>query len=238
MTPITIGFLHHNSPLISGKSHLDSKEKKHLDKLPGKNKKKAFIAGRILCRTMIAHHAAVRPMDVHIKIEETGRPLIEHPPSLFSNISHSGELSVCAVAQSPIGIDVEQRRQERHFDEIAEAYFHQSEIEAIQREHKKDMKIFYRYWTMKEAFLKACGRSIRELGCIPPLLEQGKESRARCFELPGDYTLSLYAPNSVSGLTIRIFSRFGMDEIKNLEDFSVGYFDFGLRVPLNTGGRT
>ena len=73
------------------------------------------------------------------------------------NISHSGTKVMCAVSDHDIGCDVEQIVD---IDmEIAKRFFFAEEYEALMkctcRESRNDL--FFRYWTLKESFMKATG---------------------------------------------------------------------------------
>ena len=75
---------------------------------------------------------------------------------LFFNLSHSGIWAVCAVARCELGCDVEQvapidLKLARRF--LPEEY---EDIYAQPTEEEK-LDLFYRYWTLKESFMKATG---------------------------------------------------------------------------------
>ena len=74
--------------------------------------RQAFVAGRLLLRSTVARIAGVRPEDVGIDLEPTGRPVLTGElRDYFVSIAHSGPRVVVGVAKSPIGVDVEQLRQ-------------------------------------------------------------------------------------------------------------------------------
>ena len=87
-----------------------------------------------------------------------GKPSITNFPSF--NISHSHGMIVCAIASQPhtiLGIDTEEVR----FVEIEyfNSCFNENEWQEIQ-EATDRLKTFYRFWTMKESFIKADGRGL------------------------------------------------------------------------------
>ena len=61
---------------------------------------------------------------------------------------------MCAIADSPIGVDIEQIRENHHG--IAERFFNRNELKYI-----NDAESFYRIWTLKEGYLKAVGLGMR-----------------------------------------------------------------------------
>lgn len=80
-----------------------------------------------------------------------GRPELIDREDLHFSLSHSGHWAVCAVADTPVGVDVEQPR---CTPAMARRFFHPDEL-------RSENPIFLtRLWTAKEAFLKALGRGL------------------------------------------------------------------------------
>lgn len=86
------------------------------------------------------------------------------PGDIPHNFSHSGTLVMCAACvNSPgeqVGCDVEKEGKLRL--KLAERYFCREEYEAIIAEEKEDRRteLFYRYWVLKESFMKATGKGM------------------------------------------------------------------------------
>jgi 4'-phosphopantetheinyl transferase len=70
--------------------------------------------------------------------------------NIHFNISHSANYVACAIADSPVGIDIEGRRKVN--SAVAKRYFTDEEIESI---HSDDD--FFKIWTFKEALGKYTG---------------------------------------------------------------------------------
>lgn len=88
-----------------------------------------------------------------IIIGKNGKPYIKNSDFYF-NLSHSGNYAVCAAAPYPIGCDIELREDVNL--SIAERFFKSEEYEDIISD-KNSTEKFYRYWTLKESFMKATG---------------------------------------------------------------------------------
>lgn len=89
--------------------------------------------------------------------EENGKLYLVNHPDIYVNLSHSGDYAVCAVNDSPIGVDI-QRCNECDID-IAKRFFTEEETEYII--NSKDVNTaFYEVWTKKESFVKATGTGI------------------------------------------------------------------------------
>lgn len=91
-----------------------------------------------------------------ILVGEHGKPEVD---GICFNLSHSGELVVCAVSEQPVGCDVEKVREapkgvaERFFGESERAYLEQFSGRAYD-------EAFFRFWTMKESYVKMTGEGL------------------------------------------------------------------------------
>lgn len=82
------------------------------------------------------------------------KPYLKENPAYF-NISHSGDLVVCAIAQFPIGIDIEFLDWNINYLDF-QFQMTTNEFEKIQQAEDK-IGSFFTYWTRKEAVIKAHG---------------------------------------------------------------------------------
>ncbi len=92
--------------------------------------------------------------DAEIEILPNKKPYLKGH-NLHFNISHSKDLVVCAIADYPLGIDVE-------FSDSKVSYLDftfQMTADEFQEVHDSEDKIksFFTYWTRKEAVIKAHG---------------------------------------------------------------------------------
>lgn len=91
-----------------------------------------------------------------------GKPYLPDYPDWTFNLSHSGDYFALAVApQCRLGIDLEAARSRLNLAGIVMKCFAAEEIaywEALPEEER--ISAFYRFWTRKEAFVKAIGRGI------------------------------------------------------------------------------
>lgn len=107
------------------------------------------------------------------------------------NFSHSGNYVLCSVYTGPeneqgeirVGCDVERVRECRI--KLAKRFFCESEYRLLTEteESEKRQEIFYRYWVLKESFMKAAGKGMAlaldsfeiSLGNPPILIRQPEE---------------------------------------------------------------
>ena len=128
------------------------------------------------------------------------------PEEAVFNFSHSGTCVMCAVCTDGrkvrVGCDVEKKGQLRM--NVARRYFCREEYEAILEEESEDTRteLFYRYWVLKESFMKATGKGMAlpvdafciRMGDPPVLVRQPRE-------FPGDY---YYMEYEIKGLPYRM----------------------------------
>lgn len=120
-----------------------------------------FILRRAFLRGVLGSYLGVRPSLLPISISPFGKPGLEAPFSAVSfNLSHSGSIAVCAVTEEvPVGVDVEAIRPMGDALAIAEAYFHQGEVEELRMiESSARERAFLDCWVRKEAYVKALGQ--------------------------------------------------------------------------------
>ena len=144
---------------------LDVAEQSHADRFHFHEDRSTYIAAHWLIRTALSSVGGVPPSDWRFVIEKLGKPRIDPThgrPELRFNLSHTRGFVACAVCtDSEIGIDVEALGPRLAGIDIAKQFFSPSEV-AILRSAAKDQRanMFFRFWTLKEAFIKATGEGL------------------------------------------------------------------------------
>ena len=115
-------------------------------------------------RSSVAYSLIDKAIDLRkhsLIFSDTGCPIIEDG-SYFVSVSHSGDLVAVAVSStSPVGVDVERIVSRRSLDSIARRSMDPSEYEIfISSEEEKKLSLFYKYWTIKEAYGKMTGKGL------------------------------------------------------------------------------
>jgi 4'-phosphopantetheinyl transferase len=173
-----------------------------------------FLAGRRLARAMLSELTGVPPAAIPITVCPSGRPVAEGPWDF--SISHSGDIAACAVADVPVGADIERVAPERDFLAIARLAFRAEETGDVQSALAAEGRTaaavrFLAYWTLKEAWLKRSEGGIWRMRSAPALRLGGRSGGTAedpsvalgtwtCLGLPGPgvsphaaYVLSLCA---------------------------------------------
>lgn len=86
-----------------------------------------------------------------------GKPSIIGHPDIHFNLSHCSQAAICAIADTPVGADIEVVRPYK--PSLAEYVMNASEMHAINKAPRPDV-MFTQLWTMKEATLKLSGMGI------------------------------------------------------------------------------
>ncbi len=120
-----------------------------------------FVAGRALLRRLLAAYVPCAPVQFEISCGPHGKPhLAGKPPkvNLHFNLSHSAGVAAVAIGRSPLGIDIESLRDISDPDAIAARFFAPGELRALrQAPAARQQRMFFSFWTCKEAYLKALG---------------------------------------------------------------------------------
>lgn len=114
-----------------------------------------FTVARGTLREILGAELGVSPGSVEFAYGEHGKPSVE---GLHFNLSHSGDRALVGVADRPVGVDLEELRPGVQFRRLAERFFSALEREALPDEGLATA--FFRLWTRKEAYLKACGKGL------------------------------------------------------------------------------
>jgi 4'-phosphopantetheinyl transferase len=144
---------------------LSAEERARADRFAFDEPRKRWVVSRGRLRVLLGSLTGAEPRDVVLVEDERGKPRLGGTCGqgrLRFNVSHSGDLWVCAVAlHREVGVDIERHDRNRHHERLARGYFSAAEREALLAlPRAKIPEAFLRCWTRKEAFLKAVGFGI------------------------------------------------------------------------------
>lgn len=115
------------------------------------------VAAYLLLRKALREMYGIHDAPV-FEYDANGKPSILGHPEIFFNLSHCRKAVACVVADSPVGIDVEETC--RFSDSIARYTLDDEEYESVVKADNPS-QAFIRLWTMKEALLKYTGEGLR-----------------------------------------------------------------------------
>lgn len=94
-----------------------------------------------------------------LSVASDGKPFLTDYPGIHFNLSHCPKAAACVVADSPVGIDVEEISPVDW--DVASRVLSEDELRRVHSAAAPDV-IFARYWTQKEALAKLSGRGVED----------------------------------------------------------------------------
>jgi 4'-phosphopantetheinyl transferase len=170
-----------------------------------------FVTGRGHLRRLLGQLVGVEPAAVPITTTGAGKPVLAGGGVHF-NVSHTDGLALIALADRPVGIDVERVRPVANSDGLVNRFFSAAEREAFRR-LPAGLRLagFFRGWTTKEAVLKAVGLGVMCLDDFDVELHPGRPPAvlaARGAALAGGWGLTAWEPEEGYAAAAAVLSRF------------------------------
>ncbi len=154
-----------------------------------------FRLARSGLRVVLGGYLGIPPAAVEIALRDRGKPFVPDSPLQF-NISHAGDRVWIVLAwDRAVGVDLEQERPLEVLA-LARRFFHASEADYLSTLDESSRRTaFFRFWAVKEAYLKATGEGLTGLESAvlsdwdPPAL----------LRIPGWIALGVPAPPGWAG---------------------------------------
>ena len=145
--------------------YLSQAELARAQKFRSKTGYREYIVTRGLLRQVLSETAGPDLAGVDFMYGEHGKPWLDARVSgktIAFNVSHSHGLALVALTLGGrLGVDLEKIRPEVEWQDLAERYFAEAEVRALENRPQGDgLKAFYVCWTRKEAFVKALGAGV------------------------------------------------------------------------------
>jgi 4'-phosphopantetheinyl transferase len=144
---------------------LDATEQAQADRFYFDEDRWTYAAAHWLVRNALASVDGLPAADWRFIAEKRGKPRIDPALSrveLAFNLSHTTGFVACAISTGvEVGIDVESLARKPADRDIAQRFFSPPEV-AILRDAapERQRETFFRFWTLKEAFIKATGEGL------------------------------------------------------------------------------
>jgi 4'-phosphopantetheinyl transferase len=137
-------------PVLSGDEHARA------DRFAFEHLTRRYIIAHGFLRDVLGRYLGAPAADVPFATGEHGKPCVPGAELQF-NLSHSGDLAVCAVTLGrAVGVDVEFIRPVEELDAIVGRFFAAGEGARIRAAADRE-RAFFECWTRKEAYIKAVG---------------------------------------------------------------------------------
>ncbi|HCI80551.1 MAG TPA: 4'-phosphopantetheinyl transferase, partial [Ktedonobacter sp.] len=145
-------------------STLNSDERARAERCFYEQEKKRFIAARGLLRTILGYYTGIEPGDLQFCYSPLGKPLLEtcSGSKIRFNLAHAHGFALYAITfDHEIGVDLEYIEPFAEADRIVHRFFTDEENTVFDTFTLiEKTEAFFRYWTCKEAYLKACGEGL------------------------------------------------------------------------------
>lgn len=152
---------------------LGAQERQRLSAITSVSRRKQFLTGRWLARHCLADMLGGNWHERDLSAPEDGRPevLALEPggaPEGFFSLSHSADWLACAVATSPVGVDIEDITRERDVRALIELTCSAAEQRQMSGLSAAALKqAFHARWSLKEAWFKQSGLPFPGMDRIP-----------------------------------------------------------------------
>ena len=141
-------------------------ERARRDRFVGPELRSRFELFRGAIRHILGSYTGRPPSELVFETGAQGKPLLGQPKSSSPafNLSHTDDAMVFACSlEGHVGVDVESSARATDVDGIAERFFHPNEQSVLHACTEADRRaLFLRWWTAKEAYLKARGWGIAD----------------------------------------------------------------------------
>jgi 4'-phosphopantetheinyl transferase len=158
-------------PLLVNSNVLDEEEIDKASAFIQRADRWSYVVAHAMLRTVLAGALGCAPDRVRIVRDARGKPSLsaayygrKTADSLHFNISHTRGLSAVALAGRPVGIDVETPVSMPEIDEFARNFLATEALAALRNvsDDRDKVALFFRFWTLSEAFIKATGLGIEQ----------------------------------------------------------------------------
>lgn len=144
------------------KSVLSEKELARVPYFEFDHARDSYVISQGALRMLISVYLNIPPGELRLGRRRKGKPYSIDDPGLYFNMSNSGDLVALAFSRDgEVGIDIEQIRPLHDLDEMINRNFTTREIRFINGKPNEKISRFFRFWTIKESFLKAIGEGMR-----------------------------------------------------------------------------
>lgn len=144
----------------TGSQGLSLAERERAARLKAPAVRARWVAARLGLRRVLAHYVEAGPAEIELRLGSQGKPALADPGAgLRFNLSHSGNLALIAVTRDvEVGVDVEERREDRDFPRLAEIGLSGSDATTVRDASPgRRADAFYTAWVRQEAVAKCLG---------------------------------------------------------------------------------
>lgn len=155
----------HNKYYTLFQDWLSAEEKSRIAKFKPLYRQR-FILSRGILRDLLSRYSGQTPEKIQFSYTEQGKPIFMSQgfnKRIEFNLSHSKERIAFAFTQdTPVGIDLEYKKQRKYIDKIAYRFFPGEDYEQLKYlNNEEKLTAFFNAWVSNEALLKALGQHLQ-----------------------------------------------------------------------------
>jgi 4'-phosphopantetheinyl transferase len=155
----------HESDLHLLEGLLSKDERARAERFVFEKHRSEFVLTRGTLRILVGSYLGIEPEQLRFAYSRHGKPSMMRTWPGFDlrfNVSHSAGRAVFAFVRGlDIGIDIEEIRMDIDTMDLAERFFSPNERERLRSLSGESLRrTFFRYWTRKEALIKANGQGL------------------------------------------------------------------------------
>ena len=170
--------------MLAALALLSDDERQRADRFRYERHYRRFVIRRAMRRIVLAASDGREPAELEFTEGEGGKPeLVDRPPGLEFNTSHSEECGVVVTGPVPLGVDIECLDRDLDYLKFAARKFTPQETEKIAAQSgDARAAAFFCCWTGKEAYIKALGVGLtKDLGSFAVRVTPG-QSPGLCWD--------------------------------------------------------
>lgn len=146
-----------NRVMAAARRLLSDREKNRADRFVYERHRRRYTVAQAHLRCALGQLTGTSADGIRFRFGEHGKPFLQGGPSF--NQSHSEErLMIAVAAEGRLGVDIEEIRPVKRLLGLADRKFARDEAALLHAAPDSErVRVFFRLWTRKEAFLKALG---------------------------------------------------------------------------------
>ena len=199
---------------------LDPPERARWDRFVVRDARRQFALCRAALRISLSDRLECSNRELSFGYLEHGKPFAKvngAPSEVSFNVSHSGRHGLIGFAsRNGLGVDLEMRTPGRDFDGIGQLVYGPRELLALSSSRgRAKMDLFYRFWSLKEALIKALGTGFSlnpsQFEVPRPIIEGERSGEFRFPHLQSDpfWLQDLGGPRFAAACAYRLTARNG-----------------------------
>lgn len=143
---------------------VDEERKSKVMRMQGPEGRLRSLAAGSLLQFGICRKLGIEPFRAapfSFKQMEGGKPIWPGKEEIHFNLSHSGDYACCAVADQPVGVDIQVCDGLR--SALAKRFFTEKDNQRLREcSGQEQENLFYRLWSIKESYIKLTGKGMSQ----------------------------------------------------------------------------